>query len=329
MKRLILVIALLLTAGMALGHESENDTKHNAIHDSYVGKISHAHSHGNANGVARGDFHDHENAYQFGDESHNQKLSDYYISLHDVNNRDNFNERGELYFDHGLHTPDYIVTPPIQSDIQPQKRVRGAGVTVEVDPPPESPNAELRQSVARCPISWQRGSPEVIIGAIGYEYKPPYAITSIEIYTSQADTDLTDWRLQVKPWGSMRFTETALNASTNAFGFLRVVLPSPERMGLTGFDLMSFDVRLLTPDRKSVDIAVGCYPMHIDRHAFREAGRIERIIPQYELDAGISSLLGSKWNDYYRSSWKVIGVASAPSLRKPKLTTMWATLKKQ
>ena len=120
MKRLILV-ALLLTAGVAFAHESENDHKHNAIHDSYVGKIRHAHSYGNAFvrdaniGVVQGDFHDHENAYQFGDESHNQKLSDYYLKLHDVNNPDNFNERGELYFDHGLHTPDYIVRPPVQS----------------------------------------------------------------------------------------------------------------------------------------------------------------------------------------------------------------------
>ena len=35
------------------------------------------------------------------------------------------------------------------------------------------------------------------------------------------------------------FIEIALNAPTNAFGFLRVVLPSPERMNITGFfDLM-------------------------------------------------------------------------------------------
>ena len=32
MKRLILAIALLLTAGMAFGHENEHDPKHNAIH---------------------------------------------------------------------------------------------------------------------------------------------------------------------------------------------------------------------------------------------------------------------------------------------------------
>ena len=115
MKRLILVIAL-LTASMAFGHESENDPKHNAIHGAYIGKINHAHSHGNADGVVRGDFHDHENSYKFSDDSHNQKLSDYYISLHDVNNRDNFNERGELFFDHGLHTPEYVVTPPVQSN---------------------------------------------------------------------------------------------------------------------------------------------------------------------------------------------------------------------
>ena len=115
----------------------------------------------------QGDFHDHENAYQFGSDNHNQKLSDYYLKLHDVNNPDNFNERGELYFDHGLHTPDYIVRPPVQS----QKQRRGAGDTVEVDPPPEIPNAELRQAVARCPIGWKTGSPEAIIGAIGYEYK--------------------------------------------------------------------------------------------------------------------------------------------------------------
>ena len=66
MKRLILVIGL-LTAGMAFGHESENDHKHNAIHDSYVGKIRHAHSYGTL-GAVQGDFHDHENAYQFGDD---------------------------------------------------------------------------------------------------------------------------------------------------------------------------------------------------------------------------------------------------------------------
>ena len=118
MKRLILVL-ILLTVSVAFGHESENDHKHNAIHHAYIGKINHAHSYGNANGAAQGDFHDHENAYQFGDESHNQKLSDYYLDLHDVNNPDNFNERGELYFDHGLHTPDYVVTPPVQSNGKP------------------------------------------------------------------------------------------------------------------------------------------------------------------------------------------------------------------
>ena len=175
-----------------------------------------------------------------------------------------------------------------------------------------------KKAYARCPIGWQTGALEVLIGAISYEYEPPYAITSVEIYSQEPDFDLIGFRLQVKPYGSMRKTETVLNAPTNAFGFLRVVLPcSSACMNETGFDLMGFDVRLITPDRKSVDIAVMCYPMHIDRQVFRESGRIERIIPQYELDAGISSLLGSKWNDYYRSSWKAITVASAPTLLKP------------
>ena len=89
MKRLILVIAL-LTASMAFGHESENDHKHNAIHHAYIGKINHAHSYGNANGAAQGDFHDHENSYKFSDDAHNQKLSNYYLKLHDTNNPDNF-----------------------------------------------------------------------------------------------------------------------------------------------------------------------------------------------------------------------------------------------
>ena len=74
------------------------------------------HSYGNANGEVQGDFHDHENSYKFSDDNHNQKLSDYYLKLHDTNNPDNFNERGELYFDHGLHTPDYVVTPIVQSN---------------------------------------------------------------------------------------------------------------------------------------------------------------------------------------------------------------------
>ena len=331
MKRLILVLVL-LTAGMAFGHESENDTKHNAIHDSYVGKINHAHSHGNANGVVRGDFHDHENSYQFSDDSHNQKLSDYYISLHDVNNRDNFNERGELYFDHGLHMPDYIVTPPVQIDSKPVAKTR------RITPDATLKAIEPEKGYAQCPIGWQTGASELLIGAIGYEWitegRGHYVIKSVEIYSQVPNYDLGGFRLQVKPFGSMRLSETAINTPTNAFGFLRVVLPSPVRMDLTGFDLMGFDVRLLTSEGKGIDTAVMCYPKHIDRHAFQEAGRIERVIPiytadAYGVDAGISSLLGSEWNDYYRSSWKVIGVASAPSQRKPKLTTMWAMLKKQ
>ena len=115
MKRLILVIAL-LTASVAFGHESENDTKHNAIHDSYVGKINHAHSYGNANGAVQGDFHDHENSYKFSDDATTKNFRITTFTLHDVNNPDNFNERGELFFDHGLHTPDYVVTPPVQSN---------------------------------------------------------------------------------------------------------------------------------------------------------------------------------------------------------------------
>ena len=90
-------------------------TKHNAIHDSYVGKICHAHSYGNANGAAQGDFHDHENSYTSSAmiaTTKNFRITT--LKLHDVNNPDNFNERGELYFDHGLHTPDYVVIPPVQ-----------------------------------------------------------------------------------------------------------------------------------------------------------------------------------------------------------------------
>ena len=163
MKRLILVMAL-LTASVAFGHENENDPKHNAIHDSYVGKICHAHSYGNANGVVQGDFHDHENSYKFSDANHNQKLSDYYLDLHDVNNPDNFNERGELYFDHGLHTPDYIVTPPVQSNGKP------VGSAVE-----KSTIFVVASGRVECPVGWNRTltmitAPEVLIGAIGYEW---------------------------------------------------------------------------------------------------------------------------------------------------------------
>ena len=72
MKRLILVLTL-LTASVAFGHENENDPlEHNAIHDSYVGKINHAHSYGTL-GAVQGDFHDHENAYQFGDDKSQPK----------------------------------------------------------------------------------------------------------------------------------------------------------------------------------------------------------------------------------------------------------------
>ena len=65
-------------------------------------------------------------------------------------------------------------------------------------------------------------------------------------------------------------------------------------------------------------------------YEFRDVGRIERIIPNaYGVDVGLPSLLGGDWNAYYRSSWRVSGVAAAPSLRKLKPTTLWAELKKR
>ena len=148
MKRLILVIAL-LTASVAFGHESENDHKHNAIHDSYVGKINHAHSYGTL-GAVQGDFHDHENSYKFSDANHNQKLSDYYLDLHDVNNPDNFNERGELYFDHGLHMPDYIVIPPVQID------GKTVGKTRRITPDATLKAIEIEKGI--CPMPYRLAS---------------------------------------------------------------------------------------------------------------------------------------------------------------------------
>ena len=205
---------------------------------------------------------------------------------------------------------------------------------MEVDPPPKSPNVELRQSVAQCPIGWGTGSPQAMIGAIGYEWNAEgrghYSLTSVEIYTQQPDTDVSGWELQIKPLYAHTPTKTVLNASTNDLGVLRVVLLDAIKMNTTGFALMGFDVRLVTADGKFADISVTCYPIHISKQAFRDAGHIERIIPNtYGVDVGVPSLLGSEWNAYYRSSWRVSGVAAAPSLRKLKPTTLWAELKKR
>ena len=48
------------------------------------------------------------------DDNHTQDLSSSYLSDHDVNNPDNFTDRGDRYFDHNRHTTtetDGIVTP--------------------------------------------------------------------------------------------------------------------------------------------------------------------------------------------------------------------------
>ena len=325
MNRLILLIVL-LTASVAFGHENEHDPKHNAIHDSYVGKICHAHTYGND--TVQGDLHWHENSYRFSDDDHNQKLSNYYLDLHDVNNPNNLTHF-ERFVIHGLHTLDYIVTPPVQID------GKSVGKSVE-----NTPDATLKaidkpkKAYVQCPLGWQTGASELLIGAIGFEWiteeRGYYVIKSVEIYSQTPNYDLSGFRLQVKPLYAHHSTKTAINAPTNDFGFLRVVLPSPIRVNITGLALMGFDTLLLTPDGKRVDNAVTCYPIYTSKQAFRESGRIERIIPNaYGVDVGLLSLLGSEWNDYYRSSWKVIGVASAPTLQKPKLTTMWAELKQK
>ena len=239
-----------------------------------------------------------------------------------------------------VYTPEYLrlhneKTPCIETPAP----ILSAPIAESVGKSVESTPITRHTAVAQCPVGWSTGSPQAIIGAIGFEWivvegRGHYNITSVEIYTQQPETDLSGMRLQIKAMGSQQMTEIALNAPTNAFGFLRVGLPSPVRMNTAGFDLMGFDVRLLTPEgNRRIDTATACYPKHIDRQTFREAGRIERIIPKYDgkvygMDADISSLLGSEWNDFYRSEWKVIGVAAAPSPHRT-LTGMWAQLKKR
>ena len=107
---LAVMIATLLMIVSAFGHESINDPKHNRAHNGYYGNINHAHSEGIA-GDAAGPFHTHEGAYRFTDDNHTQDLSSSYLSDHDVNNPDNFTDRGDLYFDHNRHTTDGIPNP--------------------------------------------------------------------------------------------------------------------------------------------------------------------------------------------------------------------------
>ena len=238
-----------------------------------------------------------------------------------------------MYFDHGLHTADYIVTPIVQSDDKPvgkTRRITPDATLKAIDKP--------KKAYAQCPIGWKIGSPEAMIGAIGYDWdveaRGHYSLTSVEIYTQHPDTDLSSWALRIGAYLVRQTTTQALQAATNAFGFYRAEVNPPLRMNSVNHGVMGFSVELVAPDSKVVDRAVSCYRMHSDRQAFQEAGRIERVIPiytadAYGVDAGVSSLLSSDWNDYYRSEWRIDAVAGAPSLRRPKLTTMWAQLKKR
>ena len=302
MKRLILVITL-LTASVAFGHESENDPKHNAIHDSYVGKICHAHSYGNAGGAVRGDFHDHENSYKFSDASHNQKLSDYYLDLHDVNNPDNFNERGELYFDHGLHTPDYVVTPIVQSN------GKSVGNSVE-----STPDVDLRSNTY---------IPKPLL--ITYiAYTNPVLTLRFKAVENQTRHNYLVIRVNGQDW-----TTPAL-----FFGRYYLLADAMREVSLTAHPNGK---SVLTLTRMPyVQIISGKAYMQAERTAGHAYGWLS--IAEFDMSDFTVSLLnyGSKTErdsvthaDIDADGNRIGTVAGAPSLRKPKLTTMWATLKKQ
>ena len=109
---IVIVMITLILASVCFGH-SNTDDRHNENHSGFNGSITHAHSEGIA-GDPTGPFHTHEGAYKFIDDSHTQDLSSTYLSDHDVNNPDNFTDRGDKYFDHNRHTTtetDGIVTP--------------------------------------------------------------------------------------------------------------------------------------------------------------------------------------------------------------------------
>ena len=114
---LAVMIATLLMIVSAFGHESINDPKHNRAHNGYYGNITHAHSEGIA-GDPAGEDHKHEGAFKFTDDNHAQGLSSSYLSDHDVNNPDNFTERGDLYFDHNRHTTTDGIPNPIERTTQ-------------------------------------------------------------------------------------------------------------------------------------------------------------------------------------------------------------------
>ena len=141
---LAVMIATLLMIVSAFGHESINDPKHNRAHNGYYGNINHAHSEGIAGGTA-GPFHTHEGAYRFTDDNHTQDLSSSYLSGHDVNNPDNFTDRGDLYFDHNRHTTTNGIPNPIERTTQTvvvsTKQDHGGNIETVKELAPDTPVA--------------------------------------------------------------------------------------------------------------------------------------------------------------------------------------------
>ena len=306
MKRLILVITL-LTASMAFGHESENDPKHNKIHHAYIGKIHHAHSYGNANGAAQGDFHDHENSYQFSDANHNQKLSDYYLSLHDVNNPDNFNERGELYFDHGLHTPDYVVTPPVQ-------RSQGVSAVVGGEKPEEE------DSVASNAVYTPRSTRVVIapvvlptnVLRISYLSFDDISV-KVGLTAYAPDTQINRLIISIKGY-DFQTPDGFLGASVLGTGEMRTVIFN----------------RRFRSSRRWVDMICVSPENTVEVRGHEIIGTIRNKIAVSIRDSGSDVIRDSVTQADFDADGNRIGtVASAPTLRKPKLATMWAQLKKR
>ena len=298
----LILLGLLLTAGMAFAHDDSLDPKHNAIHHSYIGKICHAHTFGND--TVQGDFHDHENSYQFSDDSHNQKLSDYYLKLHDTNNPDNFNERGELYFDHGLHTPDYVVTPPVQSNGNPKSVESTPDVVAPVVKP--SYNTHIPKPLR---ITYLAYSDKTLTLQITAPAPATHNYLVIRVDGQVFHTPALFFGGYRFAEGDMR--EVSLTAHVNGksvilarMPYIQVsngkAYPQVERtaghaygwLAIAAFDITDFTVQLRN------------YASEVDRDSVTQA-------------------------DFDDDGNRIGTVATAPNLRKPKLTTMWAELKKR
>ena len=202
-----------------------------------------------------------------------------------------------MYFDHGLHTPDYVVIPPVQSNGN-QSVSKGVESTPDVVYIPRSMLRITYLSYVKPTLTLQITAPTsatlnyLVIRVDGQNWTTP----ALFFGRNQLGAgDMREVSLTAYPNGKgVVLTRMLYVDIVNGKAYKRAEKTAWRAYG--GLAIAEFDITDFTVQLRN-------YASETDRDSVTE-------------------------NDFDADGNRIGTVASAPSQRKPKLTTMWATLKR-